>query len=443
MSDHEDSQNPSIHSYGSSARSQTSSPQSYSSFERPTASPQKKPVDASTCAPSSSAAQVVSGARSVDEGFTLLDDRLLLEQPSYMQKAQVHELRNLMPDGYQLFYRATWKNIISLHAGTTIGIHYHSIKDLGEFSIHPFKVLFFETYGIMPGQLALNGHRMLNSFINVCRFLRIPLSLRLFNHMFDVRPGSKETLGFMIVSSHQGRAFLSGLPPSNRGWKDKYVSIKFPPDAFSFSQNAWGKRMKVQVKPRETDDLAAWEAALRIWDTSTRGLYNVGKWGVYLGLETNPKHEIVLGEAIPDAIPLRRVQGSKAPVSAVAGSSCRGKKKEKGPPYLSSILFCFVGRIGQEWFTRLVKSKDEEKARLEGMMVACRKEAKATHEKAEKTEEKLPEHYVAFCKLYAKHEGLLKASKEVDAQAQEKIQELEGEKAKLQKEAARSAQEVA
>ncbi|VFQ74686.1 unnamed protein product [Cuscuta campestris] len=207
----------------------TSSPQSSSSSERPTASPQKKLVDASTCAPSTSAAQVVSVAR------------LLQEQPSYMQKAQVHKLRNLMPDGYQLSYQATWKNIISLHTGTTIGIHYHSIKDLGEFSIHPFKVLFFETYGIMPEQLAPNGHRMLSSFINVCLFLRIPLSLRLFDHMFDVRPGSKETLGFVIVSSHQGRAFLSGLPPSNRGWKDKYVSIKFPSSAFPFAQNAWGK----------------------------------------------------------------------------------------------------------------------------------------------------------------------------------------------------------
>ncbi|VFQ61580.1 unnamed protein product [Cuscuta campestris] len=36
-----------------------------------------------------------------------------------------------------------------------------------------------------------------------------------------------------------------------------------------------------------------------------------------------------------------------------------------------------VGRISKEWFTRLVKSKSEEKARLEGMMVACRKKAKA------------------------------------------------------------------
>ncbi|VFQ71297.1 unnamed protein product [Cuscuta campestris] len=314
----------------------------------------------------------------MDNGFILLDDWLLLEQPLYMQKAQVHELRNLMPDGYQLSYQATWKNIISLHASTAIAIHYHSIKDLGEFSIHPFKVLFFETYEIMLGQLAPNGHRMLNSFIN--------------------------------------------------------------------------------VKPRETDDLAAWEATLRIGDTSTRGPYNVGKRGVYPGLETDPEPDIVLGEAIPDAIPLYRVQKSKAPVSVVAGSSHRGKKKEKGPSLsfqnrtgggeprslelkvrLDEELFqafCadlneHVGRIGQEWFTPLVKSKDEEKARQEGMMVACRKEAKAAHEKAEKTKEKLLKHCAAFRKLYAKHEGLLKASKEADAQAQEKIQELEGEKAQL------------
>ncbi|VFQ90068.1 unnamed protein product, partial [Cuscuta campestris] len=188
MWDREDSQNPSVHSYGSGGRSPTfgsSSSSSSSDSEHPATSPQKKPVDASTCAPSSSAAQVVSVAQSGDKGLIQLDDRFLQEQPSYMQKPQVHELRNLMPDGYQLTYRATWKSIIPLHAGTLIGIHYHSIKDLGEFSIHPFKVLFLETYGIMPGQLAPNGHRLLGSFINVCRFLRIPLSLRLFDYMFD------------------------------------------------------------------------------------------------------------------------------------------------------------------------------------------------------------------------------------------------------------------
>ncbi|VFQ80603.1 unnamed protein product [Cuscuta campestris] len=286
---------------GSGGRSPTfgSSSSSSSDSEHPATSPQKKPVDASTCAPSSSAAQVVSVAQSGDEGFIQLDDRLLQEQPSYMQKPQVHELRNLMPNGYQLTYRATWKSIIPLHADTSIGIHYHSIKDLGEFFIHPFKVLFLETYGIMPGQLAPNGHRLLGSFINVCRFLRIPLSLRLFDYMFDIRPGSKETLRFVVVSSHQGRAFLCGLPPSNKKWKDKYVCVKFPPGAFPFAQNVWGKRMK-------------------------------------------------------------------------------------RPPA--------VGRIGEEYFARLVKSMDEEKARMKAMMVECRKEAQVARAKAEKIEAKWTEH---------------------------------------------------
>ncbi|VFQ98625.1 unnamed protein product [Cuscuta campestris] len=527
MSDREDSQNLSVHSYGSGAQSQTSgSSSSSSSSERPATSPQKQSVDAPTCAPSSSAAQVVSVALPRDEGFIQLDDQLLQEQLSHMQNAQVDELRNLMPDGYQLAYRATWKNIISLHAGTTIGIHYHSIKDLGEFSIHPFKVFFFETYGIMPRQLAPNGHRMLSSFINVYRFLHIPLSLCLFYHMFDVQPGSKETLGFVVLSSHQGRTFLSGLPPSNKKWKDKYVSIKFPPAAFPFAQNAWGKRMKRQVKPRETDDLTAWETTLWAGDTSTRGPYNVGKWGVYPVRETDPELEIVLAEAIPNAIPIRRVKGPKASVSTAASSSHPGKKEKvvkfsskfatpqiieepltaqplnhpSGHPFSldeqpaqshqgtsqpihSGELYINVetmefenllmesgqqaegGRdeeeaaeealqrkrrktevvdqpaqssnTGKEYFTRMVKSKEEEKARLEGMMVACRKDAQTAHLKAEKAEEKLLEHCAAYRKLYAKHEGLLKAAKEADEQAQEKIQRLEAETAGLQEEVAR------
>ncbi|VFQ99386.1 unnamed protein product [Cuscuta campestris] len=458
MSDHEDSQNPSAHSYGSGDRAQTSGSSSSSSSdsERPATSPQKKPVDASTCAPSSFVAQVISVAQSGDEGFVLLDDRLLQTQSSVMQKAQVHEVRNLMPDGYQLTYRETWKSIIPLHAGTSIGIHYHSIKDLGEFSIHAFKVLFLETYGIMPGQLAPNGHRLLGSFINVCRFLCIPLSLRLFDHMFDVRPGSKETLGFVVVSSHQE-----------------------------------GKRMKSQVKPTEADDLVAWETTLRAGDASTRGLYHVGKWSVYRGRETDPEPEIALTGVIPEAIPISRARGSKALATATAGPSRPAKKKKEkdtlefdqlmeagqanqlaeggheeeeadeeslkrkrrktevvdqpahqaaqssdvgkrqGQPRSMALMsrsdeellqafradLTEVGRIGEEYFTRLVKSRDEEKARMEAMMVECRKEAKAAFEKAAKAEEKLMDHCAVYRQLYAKHDGLLKAAKEADEQA--------------------------
>ncbi|VFR02653.1 unnamed protein product [Cuscuta campestris] len=159
--------------------------------------------------------------------------------------------------------------------------------------------------------------------------------------MFDVRPGSKETLGFVVVSSHQGRAFLCGIPPSNKKWKDKYVSIKFPLAAFPFAQNVWGKRMKRQVKPREADDLVAWETTLRARDASTRGLYNVGKWGVYPSRETDPEPEIILAQAIPNVIPIRQVRGSNSPVSATAGPSRLGKKKGKGPtlPPFSTLLY--------------------------------------------------------------------------------------------------------
>ncbi|VFQ98007.1 unnamed protein product [Cuscuta campestris] len=292
--------------------------------------------------------------------------------------------------------------------------------------------------------------------------------------------------------------------------------------------------MKRQVKPSEADDLVGWEATLRARDASTRGLYNVRKWSVYPGRETDPEPEIILTEAIPDAVPLRRVRGSKAPVTAAAGPSRPGKKKKakvvkfqskfaipkivieepssaeplsqpisldeqpaqsqqgtsqpihSGELYINVDTLKFdnmlaenahtseasqdghqngeghgeeeaaqeslqrkrrraevvdqsakrVGRIGLEYFTRLVKSRDEEKARLEAMMVECRKDAQAAHAKAEKAEAKLVEHCTVYRQLYAKHDGLLKAAKEADAQAQEKIQHLEAENA-------RSAEEIA
>ncbi|VFQ60918.1 unnamed protein product [Cuscuta campestris] len=257
--------------------------------------------------------------------------------------------------------------------------------------------------------------------------------------MFDVRPGSKETLGFVVVSSHQGRAFLCGLPPSNKKWNDKYLSIKFPPAAFPFVQNVWGKRIKRQVKPQEADDLVTWEATLQAGDASTRSLYNVGKCGVYPGRETDPELEIVLTEAIPHAIPLHRVKGSKAPVSTTTSPSRPGKKKkEKEVKFNSKFATPKI-----EYFTQLVKSRDEEKARLEAMMVTCRKDAQAAHAKAEKVEEKLVEHYAVYRQLYAKHEGLLKAAKEADTQAQEKIEKLEADSARSAEEIARLRDELA
>ncbi|VFR00821.1 unnamed protein product [Cuscuta campestris] len=305
--------------------------------------------------------------------------------------------------------------------------------------------------------------------------------------------------------------------------------------------------MKRQVKPAETDDLVTWEATLRAGDASTRGLYNVGKWSVYPGRETDPEPEIVLVKAIPEAVPIRRVRGSKAPVTAAAGPSRPGKKKKEKVvkfqskfatpkiPINSEELYINVdtmefdnlmgdtghtseagqggqggqlveggcdeeeaaeealqrkrrraeevnqptgssdagkargqlrpfalmvrsdenlfqafqsdlqeqvGRIGLKYFTRLAKSRDEEKARLEAMMVECRKDAQAAHAKPEKAEAKLVEHCAVYRQLYAKHDGLLKAVKEADEQAQAKIQQLEAENAWSAEEIARLGDEL-
>ncbi|VFQ83317.1 unnamed protein product [Cuscuta campestris] len=102
-----------------------------------------------------------------------------------------------------------------------------------------------------------------------------------------------------------------------------------------------------------------------------------------------------------------------------------------------------VGRIGEEYFARLVKSKDEEKARMEAMMFECRKEAQAARAKAEKVEAKWMEHCTVYRQHYAKHDGLLKAAKEAEDQAQEKIQKLGAENAWSAEEIARLEDELA
>ncbi|VFQ58838.1 unnamed protein product [Cuscuta campestris] len=101
-----------------------------------------------------------------------------------------------------------------------------------------------------------------------------------------------------------------------------------------------------------------------------------------------------------------------------------------------------VGRIGEEYFARLVKSMDEEKARMEAMMVECWKEAQAARAKAEKIEAKWTEHCAVYRQLYAKHDGLLKAAKEADEQAQAKINQLEAENAQSAEEIARLEDEL-
>ncbi|VFQ83076.1 unnamed protein product [Cuscuta campestris] len=101
-----------------------------------------------------------------------------------------------------------------------------------------------------------------------------------------------------------------------------------------------------------------------------------------------------------------------------------------------------VGRIGEEYFARLVKSMDEEKARMEAMMVECRKEAQAARAKPEKIEAKWTEHCAVYRQLYAKHDGLLKAAKEADEQAQAKINQLEAENARSAEEIARLEDEL-
>ncbi|VFQ70915.1 unnamed protein product [Cuscuta campestris] len=266
----------------------------------------------------------------------------------------------------------------------------------------------------MPGKVAPNGHHMLSSFVNVCRFLCIPLSLRLFDHMFDVRLRSKETLGFVVVSSHQGRTFLCGIPPSNKKWKDKYVSIKFPSATFPFAQNVWGKRMKRQPlsqpsgQPFSLDEQTAQSHQDTNQPIHSGKLYNNVDTMEFENLMGETGHTSEAGQGG------QQIEGGRDEEEAVEGALQRKRRRaeEVNQPVQSSdagkehgelrLFALMVGRIGLEYFTRLVKSRDEEKARLEAMM----------------------------------------AAKEAGAQAQEKIEKLEAENARSGEEIARLGDEL-
>ncbi|VFQ61557.1 unnamed protein product [Cuscuta campestris] len=491
MSDCEDSQNPSVHSYGSDDRSQTSgsSPSSSSESEHPDASPQKKPVDASTCAPSSSVAQVVSVAQPGDEGFILLDDRLLQTQSSVMQKAQVHEVRNLMPDGYQLTYRATWKSIIPLHVGTSIGIHYHSIKDLGEFSIHPFKVLFLETYGIMPGQLAPNGHRLLGSFINVKPAEADDLaaweatlragnaSTRSLYHVgkWSVYPGRDtdtepeivlpgaipEAIPISRARGSEALATAIAGPSWPAKKKKRKIVVEEPttaqPLTTSSSQPFLLDEQPAQSHQGTNQPLHSGELYINVDTLEFDAMMGETGHTSQAGLAGQPNEE---GKAEEEAAgeSLQRKRRKTEEVNQPPHQGAQSSDAGKGPIVPRSLALMSrsdeelfrafrsdlteVGRIREEYFARLVKSKEEEMARMEAMMVQCRKDAQGARAQAEKVEAKWLEHCTVYRQLYAKHDGLLKAAKEADEKVQAKIQQLEAENAQSAEEIARLGDEL-
>ncbi|VFQ98672.1 unnamed protein product [Cuscuta campestris] len=76
--------------------------------------------------------------------------------------------------------------------------------------------------------------------------------------MYDVFPGTSNCPGFVYFHSRpNSRGFLTGLPPSHKKWKQRFVFIEFPSDQFPLCNSEWADRVikPERVHPETTKEL--------------------------------------------------------------------------------------------------------------------------------------------------------------------------------------------
>ncbi|VFR01022.1 unnamed protein product [Cuscuta campestris] len=98
--------------------------------------------------------------------------------------------------------------------------------------------------------------------------------------MYEVLPGTSNCPGFVYFHSRNKRSFVTGLPPSHKRWKKKFVFVEFPPDQFPLSNPEWADRVikPERVQPEPTKDLEDACEKLLKGDPVTGKPYAYGGW---------------------------------------------------------------------------------------------------------------------------------------------------------------------
>ncbi|VFQ69518.1 unnamed protein product [Cuscuta campestris] len=99
--------------------------------------------------------------------------------------------------------------------------------------------------------------------------------------MYDVLPGTSNCPGFVYFHSRaNSRGFLTGLPPSHKKWKQRFVFVEFPPDQFPLSNREWADRVikPERVHPKPTKELEEACEKLLKGDPVTGKPYAYGGW---------------------------------------------------------------------------------------------------------------------------------------------------------------------
>ncbi|VFQ67977.1 unnamed protein product [Cuscuta campestris] len=250
-------------------------------------------------------------------GYFPLPTFYVLDIPSRVSKIALKKIRRRLPDGYTLLYEPNWPNIVEPHREDRIGFHTISLDAGIVFPLRPLLTEVCHAFRILPGQITPNAHRYLHSFVNICSHHKIDPSLRLFLFCFEVLPGGTGCEGFVYFKGRTGRKFISDVPQSNRGWKEKFVFIEFPPFVTPLAGLKWNDHLlnHEYTLPASSPDLEASVEILLRGDPFTGRKYNYGSWvwRVESGGEgTSPAHDAA-GRGVPSPGNTAEAEGNSHP----------------------------------------------------------------------------------------------------------------------------------
>ncbi|VFQ66198.1 unnamed protein product, partial [Cuscuta campestris] len=250
-------------------------------------------------------------------GYFLLPTFYVLDIPSRVSKIALNKIRRRLPDGYTLLYEPNWPNIVEPHREDRIGFHTISLDAGIVFPLRPLLTEVCHAFGILPGQITPNTHRYLHSFVNICTHLKIFPSLRLFLFCFEVLPGGAGCEGFVFFKARTGRKFISEVPQSNRGWKEKFVFIEFPPFFTPLAGLKWNDHLLDQeyAAPASSPDLEANLEILMRGDPQTGRIFHQGSWvwRVESGGEGTSQAQEAAGHGVPSPGNTAEAEGQNHP----------------------------------------------------------------------------------------------------------------------------------
>nr|GMD28935.1 uncharacterized protein LOC109159167 [Ipomoea batatas] len=183
--------------------------------------------------------------------YVELDPKGAFATPVEISPKEEEQLADLIGEGirYEVDRRLT--NIVSCHYKKWIGVHLDSLKAGMRIPLDPFLVDFMNYYGIVPSQVAPNGHRILACFPQICARHQVPCTIDLFNFLHLVKTmGKNYHPSFVIIQCRGLFGKVSGLPDNNRKWRGKFLRV-FLKEGVPF-KNEWSRRMRKCVLPPET-----------------------------------------------------------------------------------------------------------------------------------------------------------------------------------------------